>query len=304
MTRLLVFFLSSFLFATLNAQYQEDSVQLKNGYLHFYTNGQGPALVLLQGGPGFSSFYMRGIADSINGYKCILIDYEGTGKSQSRLTDTSWVSPEKVVDDIERVRQELGIASWTILGHSYGTHFGLYYAVKYPARVQKVMLVSSIGTSNQFQRYANENAMVRLSTEDMTQLGMIEKDSLLDPVEKDFRMESILLKSYFFDKKKIAPFLSSVPPAEKAIYFSNGFFNAYMDNANFWKWDISKEAYALKKPIRIIQGRQDFVTDGKQEIMNLRLKNSKLYFIERSGHFPWLEKPGEFFSLLKKELGK
>ena len=89
------------------AQYKEESIKLKEGSLHFYTKGEGKPIVLLQGGPGFSSYYMRSIADSLSGYKCILIDYEGTGKSQYRTADKTWVSPEKVVDDIELVRQKL-----------------------------------------------------------------------------------------------------------------------------------------------------------------------------------------------------
>lgn len=294
----------SFFGFTAYAQYREDSIKLKEGYLHYYVKGQGKPVVLLQGGPGFSSFYMRNIADSLEGYKCILIDYEGTGKSQYRIPDTSWVSPEKVIADIELVRQKLNIESWAIIGHSYGTHFSLYYGIKYPLRVRKIILVSSIGTNNQFQRYANDNAMVRLTADDVAELNKIDADTLADPVEKEFRLERVLLKSYFFDKSKIASFLNDVPSAEKARNFSNSFFNAYMDNPGFWKWDISTKAYALNKPIRIIQGRQDFLTDGKQELLNLRLKQSRIYFIERSGHFPWVEKPKEFFSILKKEMAE
>ncbi|MFN8355863.1 MAG: alpha/beta hydrolase [Spirosomataceae bacterium] len=303
MTRLLLSLFCLFVFSQARSQYRPDSIQLpKGGYLHFYTKGTGKPVVLLQGGPGFSSYYMRSIADSLAGYQCILIDYEGTGHSQYRPADTSWVSPEKVVDDIELVRKKLAIQRWDIIGHSYGTHFALYYTIKNPTRVHQVILISSIGTNNQFQRYANDNAMVRLTPEDMTQLGTIESDSSLNPIEKEFNIERIILKSYFFDKKKIEPFLNSVPSAEKASYFNNAFFTAYFEHPNFWKWDISKQAYTLKTPIRIIQGRQDFLTDGKQEVLNVRLQDSKLYFIERSGHFPWVEKPSEFFKLLKKEL--
>lgn len=296
--------LSFFVFFQLNAQYREDSIKLNDCFIHFYTKGEGRPVVLLQGGPGFSSYYMRSIADSLSGYKCIFIDYEGTGKSQYRTPDKSWVSPEKIISDIELVRKKLNIDVWDIIGHSYGTHFGLYYAVNYPQHVDKIILVSSIGTSNQFQKYANDNAMVRLTPEDFSQLNTIDADSLLDPIEKQFKLERILLKSYFFDKRKIDSFMNSVPSNEKQNYFNNNFFNAYFDNSNFWKWDISKEAYELKRPIRIIQGRQDFLTDGSQEIMNLRLHDSKIYFIERSGHFPWLEKPSDFFPILRKELVK
>lgn len=121
-------------------------------------------------------------------------------------------------------------------------------------------------------------------------------------MEKEFKLEKTLLNLYFFDRKKIDAFLQTIPNSEKTINFSNGFFNAYFNNPNYWTWDISEKAYALQKPIRIIQGRQDFLNDGKQELMNLKLKDSKIFYIERSGHFPWAEKPTAFFEILKREL--
>lgn len=304
MTRKTLFFLTLLLSLSASAQYREDIVKLKEGDLHFYTKGEGRPVVLLQGGPGFSSYYMRAIADSLKGYKCILIDYEGTGKSQGRKPDTTWVSPEKVVADIEAVRKKLNIPTWDVIGHSYGTHFGLYYAIHYPQRVGKIILVSSIGTNNAFQQYANDNAMARLTDSDMQQLGALDADTAMDPVEKEFKLERILLRSYFFDRKKVEPFVDAVPAEEKPRNFNTLFFNAYWEHPNFMTWDISEKAYRLENPIRIIQGRQDFLNDGQQEIMNLRLRNSKIYYIERSGHFPWAEQPVAFFALLRRELAE
>lgn len=253
-------------------------------------------------GPGFSSYYMRAIADSLNNNMCVLIDYEGTGRSQKRKPDSSWVSPEKIVSDIEQVRKKLGISKWTIVGHSYGTHFGLLYASTYPAVVQKIILLAFIGTNNHFQHYSSDNIMVRLSETDMEQLEQIEKDTLLNAIDKEFKTQSIILKAYFFDKSKVVPFLKSVPKDENLFYYNDAFNYAYWMNPNFWKWDISKDALKLEIPIRIIQGRQDFVNDGNQSIFDSKAKNSKLYYIEQSGHFSWLEKPSKFFEILRKEL--
>lgn len=284
------------------AQYKHDSVKIEHGYLHYYTKGKGDAIVLLQGGPGFSSYYMRTIADSLSSNMCVLIDYEGTGRSQKRKPDSSWVSPEKIISDIERVRQKLAINKWTIVGHSYGTHFGLLYASKYPAMVSKIILLAFIGTNNQFQRYSWDNISIRLSETDMEQLQLIEKDTLLNGSDREFRTQSILLKAYFFDKSKVVPFLTSVPKDENLFYYNDSFNYAYWLNKNYWKWDISKDALKLDKPIRIIQGRQDFVNDGNQSLFDSKAKNSKLYYIEQSGHFSWIEKPTKFFEIILKIL--
>ena len=51
-----------------HAQYNHDSIPVEKGFLHFYTFGKGKPVVHLQGGPGFSSYYMRAIADSLPDY--------------------------------------------------------------------------------------------------------------------------------------------------------------------------------------------------------------------------------------------
>ena len=103
----------------------------------------------------------------------------------------------------------------------------------------------------------------------------------------------------------IVYFLSSffnIPKEEEPYFYNGDFFGAFVRNPKYDTFDISKESYALDIPIRIIQGRQDPVNGGTQERLNERLKNSKIYYIERAGHFPWLEQPEAFFNALRKSL--
>lgn len=81
---------------------------MDQGYIHFYTKGEGEPIVLLQGVP-FSNYYMRGVADFLENYKSILIDYQGTGRSQYREVDSTWANLDYVIKDVERVRKHLGI---------------------------------------------------------------------------------------------------------------------------------------------------------------------------------------------------
>jgi proline iminopeptidase len=284
------------------AQYEHDSLQIETGYLHYYTKGKGDPIVLLQGGPGFSSYYMRAVADSLTNNKCILIDYEGTGRSVYRTPDSTWVSPEKVASDIERIRQKLGIEKWTILGHSYGTHFGLTYAIQYPKATKKLILLSFIGTNNLFQKYLGDNILARLSENDFEGLNKIEGDLEMSPADREYAIQSIILKSYFFDRNQVQPFLKAVPEEESTFFFNNAFSYAYWTQKNYWEWDISKECEALNLPIDIIQGRQDVVNDGTQELFNIRYKKSKIHYIEQSGHFPWIEQPNQVYPLIQELL--
>jgi proline iminopeptidase len=287
-----------------HAQYRHDSIPVEKGFLHFYTFGKGKPIVHLQGGPGFSSYYMRAIADSLPDYMNILIDYQGTGLSQNKKEDTSWVNIQNIVKDIEKVRKKLNINKWIVNGHSYGSQFALYYATQHLEAVSKLVLIASTGTDNKFQRYFMDNVSARLSKEDMKAFDTYAADTTINPMEKEMMLQSILLKGYFFDKDMVNGFLSSIPLEQLPTFNNSTFFDAYTSNPSFWTFDMSKSVYKLTMPVRIIEGRQDPGVDGTQEILNARLRNSKLTYIEKCGHFPWVEQPIKFFSTLRLALTK
>ena len=282
---------------TSNAQYVHDSLRVDVGYIHYYTKGEGKPIVLLQGGPGFSSYYMRSIADSLTGYKSILIDYQGTGRSQYKKPDSTWVNQNNMVNDVEIIRKHLGINSWIVMGQSWATHTALLYGIKYPNRTSKIILQATAGTDNNYQKYYGDNISKGLTASDFAQLEAITKDSTAGKLDS-FK---IWLNGYFYDREKSSLFLNF--PVEEAPYFHNAaFFTAFLNDPGYETFDISKEAYELDIPIRIVQGRQDPVNGGTQERLNERLKNSKIFYIERAGHFPWLEQPDTFFTALKASL--
>jgi proline iminopeptidase len=291
-----------------NAQYKQDSIKVEHGYLHFYTKGSGSAIVYLQGGPGFSNHYMRAISDSLNQNQNILIDYQGTGKSQYRKPDSTWVSIDNVVKDIELVRQKLKIEKWTVVGHSYGGMFALYYGVKYPKRVSKIITIANAGTNNRFQEHFGHNIFSRLGEQDRKLLN-----TLWDSPDQNATKENeipgfgqadlILLKGYFYDPETNIPrLMSSIGSDYLPIVMNPDFFNAFVQNENFIALDITDQVIRLKVPIRMIESWQDPIYDGQQLLLNDKLKDSKIEFINQSGHFPWIEQPEKFFEVFKKLL--
>jgi proline iminopeptidase len=282
---------------TVNAQYVHDSLKVDKGYIHYYTKGEGKPIVLLQGGPGFSHYYMRAIADSLSNYKTILIDYFGTGRSQYKKPDSSWVNQYNMVNDVELIRKHLNINHWVVMGQSWATHTALLYGINYPEHTSKIILQATAGTDNNFQKYYSDNIMMRLTEDDFTQIEKINNDKTAGR----FDSFKIYIKGYFYDMNKASSFFN-IPEDEESYFYNSSFFEAFTKNPNYKSFDISKEAYAMDIPIRIIQGRQDPVNGGTQERLNERLKNSKIYYIERAGHFPWLEQPEAFFAALRKAL--
>ena len=291
-------FLLIIYFNSSHAHYVHDSIKVENGYLHYYTKGKGHPVVLLQGNPGSSSYYVRMIADSLDDYLSILVDYQGTGRSQQRKIDSSRTTIDNIVQDYEMVRKKLGIQKWTMIGHSYGAQHALYYATKYPSRVEKVISIGGVTTDNKLMRYFYDNNYAYQSDQGREDFKKLLVDQTIDPVKKSRLIVEHGARSAFFDKKKAAKFVEFFPDDEWQIVFNEAFQQLWKIRDLSYEFDFSKALYALDIPVRTIQGRQDPVGEGVPVLLNERMKDSKLYFIERTGHFPWIEQPSIFFKNL------
>ncbi len=108
-------------------------------YVEQSGNPSGRAVVVLHGGPGGGcSPAMRRYFDP-SVYRVILFDQRGCGRSQPHASveaNTTW----HLVDDIERIRRELGIDKWSVFGGSWGATLALIYAQAHPDPVEHLIL--------------------------------------------------------------------------------------------------------------------------------------------------------------------
>lgn len=49
------------------------------------------------------------------------------------------------IDSLEEWREKMGLETMTLIGHSIGGYFSVVYALKYPSRVNKLILLSPAG---------------------------------------------------------------------------------------------------------------------------------------------------------------
>src|SRR5882762_3567239 len=102
-------------------------------------NPRGKPAVFLHGGPGGGTdAKMRTFFDP-KLYRIVLFDQRGCGKSRphaSLVDNTTW----HLVEDIERLREHLGIERWLVFGGSWGSTLALAYAETHPHRVTELVL--------------------------------------------------------------------------------------------------------------------------------------------------------------------
>ncbi len=108
-------------------------------YWELCGNPQGKPAVFLHGGPGAGcSPEHRRLFDPQR-YCVLLFDQRGCGRSRPAASldnNTTW----HLVADIERLREQLGVAQWLVFGGSWGSTLALAYAQTHPQRVSALIV--------------------------------------------------------------------------------------------------------------------------------------------------------------------
>lgn len=99
-----------------------------------YHGEAGDPLICLPGGPMQASSYLGGLPlDDV-----VRLDLRGTGDSEK--ADDYRVDHQ--VDDVEALRQHLGLDKIRLFGHSAGGTLAILYATRFPQHVKELLLVA------------------------------------------------------------------------------------------------------------------------------------------------------------------
>ena len=102
-------------------------------------NPNGVPVVFLHGGPGCGTAPSCRQYFDPEFYRIILFDQRGSGKSTPHAcleNNDTW----HIIEDIEKIREDLNIDRWLVFGGSWGSTLSLCYAIKHPERVLGLVL--------------------------------------------------------------------------------------------------------------------------------------------------------------------
>jgi len=105
-------------------------------------SGTGTPVILLHGGPGFSSFYLKPLEALGDDRVVVRYDQLGGGRS-GPLTDTSKMTIAHFVNELDSLRASLGYDKVHVVGHSWGTILGYEYYKAHPEHVVSLTLASA-----------------------------------------------------------------------------------------------------------------------------------------------------------------
>jgi pimeloyl-ACP methyl ester carboxylesterase len=120
---------------------QSNKITVDDLDVNYYTAGHGEPLVVIHGGGGDARTWSHNIEALAENYTVYAPDLPGYGASQPLIGD--YYIPE-LTGFVNNFSRNLGLNRFNLVGHSLGGGIALNYALEFPQRVKKLVLVSSL----------------------------------------------------------------------------------------------------------------------------------------------------------------
>lgn len=127
----------------------EGFVEVTGGkvWYRIYGEGNKTPMLVLHGGPGSSSYGLMPLKALSKDRPIIFYDQLGCGRS-TRITDTTLMTIDRYVEEVEQLRKALNLKDFCLYGQSWGPALGLDYYLKYPNEVKALILSSPLLSTN------------------------------------------------------------------------------------------------------------------------------------------------------------
>jgi pimeloyl-ACP methyl ester carboxylesterase len=253
--------------------------------------GSGPVLLCHPGGPGSSAAYFGELPELAARRTLVLLDPRGTGGSD-RPADPAGYELEQYADDVEAVREHLGLERLDLLGHSHGGFVAMVWGAAHPERVDRLVLASTVPRFTddirtlQKQRVSAhhgqpyfEDAMAALQAH---QRGEYRDDDELGDLR---RRESRLFAPVGVDPGDAAAVGDALRRAG-----TNADALRHFNHHIAGTMDLRPRLARIAAPTLVVGGAEDVFSPGLQEIADA-LANATLAVLPGLDHFPFLEGP-------------
>jgi proline iminopeptidase len=281
------------------SQYQKIN---SNGLdIYYRIFGEGYPILIIGGGPGDTSDRYLSLCELLSKeFQCVLVEQRGCGKSAPAVYDSSTVSIALTLEDFEALRNHLGIKQWTALGFSYGGYLASLYAHFYPSSIVSLILMDSMGLNTNVFGHFIDNINSKLQATDLDLFEYWNDSSRVAQNPKHALVERIRARmpGYFYDRKKSL----IVSEEMKDSHFNFEVGQLIWPDIVKRNLDLAEMECNYNGAILILHGRQDPLGESVAQELHRYYKNSKLIFVEKAGHYSWVEQPEKIFSSIKEFL--
>jgi len=250
-----------------------------------------PVAFLLHGGPGgdhtgFKPTYSP-LAETL---QLVYVDHRGQGRSARGPKETYTL--DNNVEDLEALRQYLGLERVVVIGVSYGGMVALTYATRYPGSVSRRSAVVTAPGCRFLERarriVAERGTDDQKAMADILWAGAFESEEQL----RDYYTVMGPLYALRFDAEKARERRGRGILSPDAI---NQGFGGFLRT-----WDVTDDLPKITAPTLVIAGREDWICPPEfSEEIAAKIPNADLRIFEHSSHSVATDEPEAFVDIIK-----
>jgi len=261
---------------------QEKSATVFGAKINYVEAGEAknPTVVLLHGLGSSTVSWVLNISALSQKYHVIALDQIGFGKSDKPMLK---YRVGTYTDFLDKFLSELKIEKATVIGNSLGSWVAADFALKYPNKVEKIVLADAAGIKpgdvNLNQIYA---------------LNYSTREEVRSLVKLVFYNQRLFGSDAFIEESM------RVRVAAGDGYTINSLIDSIKRDEDF----LNGRLGGIKQPTLIIWGKQDGIlplADGEK--FDREIPNSTLVVFDECGHVPQIEKAADFNQAVLKFLG-
>lgn len=264
--------------------------------LHYETEGVGDdTIVVIHGGPGLPHEYFHPGLSNLGKY-ARLVYFDRRADMLSTGARYEVATLEEMAEDVDALRQSLGLNRVTLLGHSFGGAIALTYALRYPDHVKRLILVSTSGMIES-PALVEKRLVKSLTPSEFAAFNSTEGlQGSGSPCARVRNRYRALFPHYFFK----APDAKSLDRGTYSIYFDM-LARKLLVAGSSGGFDVRAQLDEIKVPAIVLGGRYDLVTPlNHADELAKGLPQSRMVVLERSGHFPFMEENYLFTEWVRK----
>lgn len=254
-----------------------------------------PVLFLLHGGPGGDHLrFKQHSLELEETAQLIFIDNRGCG--HSKKTKQKDYTLENNIEDIEALRTHLGLDRISILGTSYGGIVAQGYAIRYPKKLNKLILVST-APSYRFIEEAKRILHERGNTKQIAACEHLWNGTFKNHqhVAKFFKLMESLYLTTTKKNQKHAVTKSKTFWSHKAL--NQGFSGCLR------QFDYISKLKKISCPTLILAGQEDWIANPTQaRTIAQQIPHSQLKIFKKSGHIVAVDAHEQYIKVSKNFL--
>jgi len=270
-------------------------VPIRDVSLYVDVVGHGYPLVLMHGGPGLDHWSLQSFRRCADQFTVIFYDHRCNGRSSGApVSSMTW---ENLTADAEALRERLGFDRWAVLGHSFGGHVALEYALRYPDRLSHLVLLDTAGDA----RWSQQNAADLLAKR-----GYSPKK--VELVRRWFNGE-FTPRQHLPIALRIMGAYSFRPSRRLLLHeaIHGGWRSKMRPEAQIFGfrhllkgWTVVDRLSEITAPTLVMAGQGDFVFPPEaQRELAAGIPHARLHLIDRAGHSPQDEQTAQVMQAIR-----